>query len=229
MKFTYLLINFFTILIPLARTWEPKLRFYKKFRLWFPGMLFTAVFFLIWDYFKTKYGVWSFNDDYILGPRIGGLPIEEILFFFTVPYACIFIYEAMSYFWDSGIPAFKFRTAVYVLSVILLVASFFFTHKAYTFSVLFIGGLYFPVAARLLRGNTLSIFTVTYLISLLPMAIVNGLLTALPVVIYDNTQNLNIRIGTIPVEDFLYSAILLCMNISLYEWRKNKQQTKRSI
>ena len=33
----------------------------------------------------------------------------------------------------------------------------------------------------------------------------------------------------IPVEDFLYAAILLCMNISLYEWRKNKQQIKRSI
>ncbi len=229
MKFTYLLINFFTILIPLARTWEPKLQFYKKFRLWFPGMLFTAVFFLTWDYFKTKYGVWSFNDEYILGPRVGGLPIEEILFFFTVPYACTFIYEAMSHFWGSGIPAFKLRTTVYVLSVILLVASFFVTDKAYTFSVLFIGGLYFPVAARLLRGNTLSIFMVTYLISLLPMAIVNGLLTALPVVIYDNTQNMNVRIGTIPVEDFLYAAILLCMNISLYEWKKTKQQIKRSI
>jgi len=53
------------------------------------------------------------------------------------------------------------------------------------------------------------------------MAVVNGLLTSLPVVTYDNMQNLGIRIGTIPIEDFLYAAILLSMNISLYQWQKN--------
>jgi lycopene cyclase domain-containing protein len=65
-----------------------------------------------------------------------------------------------------------------------------------------------------------------YTISLIPMAIVNGFLTALPVVIYDNTQNLGIRIGSIPVEDFIYSAILLLMNIALYE--RSRQRNKRT-
>ena len=74
----------------------------------------------------------------------------------------------------------------------------------------------------LLSGNQANKFFVTYAISLIPMFIVNGILTALPVVIYDDTQNLGLRIGTIPIEDFLYSAILLAMNISLYEWLKRR-------
>ena len=53
------------------------------------------------------------------------------------------------------------------------------------------------------------------------MLVVNGFLTALPVVIYNNNENLNFRIGTIPVEDFAYSAILLVMNIALYQWALN--------
>lgn len=62
-----------------------------------------------------------------------------------------------------------------------------------------------------------------YFISIIPMLIVNGLLTALPVVIYDNSQNLGIRVGTIPVEDFLYSAIMLLMNVAIYEWNMKRQ------
>jgi lycopene cyclase domain-containing protein len=54
------------------------------------------------------------------------------------------------------------------------------------------------------------------------MAVVNGLLTSLPVVIYDNSENLNIRVGSIPVEDFVYCLILLGMNIGLYELLKRK-------
>ena len=221
MKSTYLLLNFFTIIIPLVRSAENRLRFYTRWKFLFPGMIFTAVFFLTWDYFKTRYGVWGFNDKYIIGPRFLGMPFEEFLFFFTVPYACVFIYEAISHFFDEKIKDGISRYFTWVLSAVSFAVSFFFFNKAYTFSVLFIGGLIFPVAAWMLKGNGLNKFYITYAISILPMLVVNGFLTALPVVIYNNNENLNFRIGTIPVEDFAYSAILLVMNIALYQWALN--------
>jgi lycopene cyclase domain-containing protein len=168
--------------------------------------------------FQNKYGVWGFNDRYILGIRFFGMPIEEYLFFITIPYACTFIYEGIQYFQKRRVFADSAKHTIRAISFLLLVASFFCLHRAYTFSVLFIGGIFFPIATVVLKADKLDKFIQMYLISLLPMFIVNGLLTALPVVIYDNTQNLGIRIGTIPVEDFLYSAILLLMNITLYEW-----------
>ncbi len=222
MKFTYLLINFFTILIPLLRSAEPKLRFYKKWKFIFPGMIATGAFFIIWDYFMCRGGVWSFNSKYILGLKFGGLPIEEYLFFITVPYACTFVYQAVSCFFNQEVPFPAQKSIVTLLSVLAFISSLFFSSKAYTFSVLFTAGLVFPVATYMLPGSLLSNFFITYLICLVPMLVVNGLLTSLPVVIYNDAQNLGFRIGTIPIEDFLYGAILLVMNIGLFQWTESR-------
>ena len=59
-----------------------------------------------------------------------------------------------------------------------------------------------------------------YLVSLIPFFIVNGLLTCIPVVTYNNNENLGIRLGTIPVEDTIYLLLLLLMNIVIYEFFK---------
>lgn len=198
------------------------MRFYTRWRYYLPALFSTAIFFIVWDYFKTLHGVWSFNDKYILGIRFFGLPIEELLFFFAIPYACTFIYDAISFFSLRRIFPDSTRYVIWGLSVLMLVASFLFLHRAYTFSVLFLLGLILPIATIILDGSRLDRFLKMYIISLIPMFIVNGLLTALPVVMYDNTQNLGIRIGTIPVEDFLYSAILLLMNVCIYEWTMKK-------
>lgn len=64
----------------------------------------------------------------------------------------------------------------------------------------------------------------SYLICLIPFFIVNGILTALPVVTYNNQENLGIRLGTIPVEDTMYMLLLLVMNTILFEFFKTRQQ-----
>ena len=222
MKFTYLLINLFTILLPLLSSFEKRLNFYGKWKYYLPGMLFTAFLFLVWDYFKTKYGVWGFNDHYIIGIKFFGLPLEEILFFITVPYSCTFIYESLSWFMAKREFKYSFSPLMLIVSAASLIASFFFTQKAYTFSVLFGAGLVLPFLVRVFTKHQLHLFLMTFFISLIPMAVVNGLLTSLPVVIYDNSENLNIRVGSIPVEDFVYCLILLGMNIGLYELLKRK-------
>jgi lycopene cyclase domain-containing protein len=55
-----------------------------------------------------------------------------------------------------------------------------------------------------------------------------GGLTEEPVVIYNNLENLGIRIWTVPVEDVIYSMTLLLMNVSFFE-RFRSQQTIQSI
>jgi lycopene cyclase domain-containing protein len=222
MKYTYLLLNFFTILVPFFRSFEPKLHFYKKWKFYFPALVIAAIFFLVWDYFKTKHGIWSFKEDYILGLKLGGLPLEEYLFFITVPYACTFIYETVSHFISKQLFPSWTRVVMYGLSAVAFLSSFFVYEQAYTFSVLYIWGLTFPIVLNQFSAQAFDKFLLTFLISIVPMFVVNGVLTGLPVVIYNNMENSGIRIGTIPVEDFLYNAILLAMNIGLYEWFKLK-------
>jgi lycopene cyclase domain-containing protein len=60
-----------------------------------------------------------------------------------------------------------------------------------------------------------------YAILLIPFLIVNGILTGTgleePVVRYDNSENLGIRILSIPVEDVFYGFEMILLNIYLYK------------
>lgn len=64
-------------------------------------------------------------------------------------------------------------------------------------------------------------FLVSYLICLIPFLIVNGLLTSIPVVIYNDAENLGVRIFNIPFEDIFYGMLLVLMNIAIYEKLKS--------
>jgi lycopene cyclase domain-containing protein len=68
-------------------------------------------------------------------------------------------------------------------------------------------------------------FLLAYLIQIIPFLIVNGILTALPVVIYNNAENLGLRIYTIPAEDTIYSLLLLLMNVAFFEYMRRKPKT----
>jgi len=69
-------------------------------------------------------------------------------------------------------------------------------------------------------------FYFSFLITLIPFLIVNGILTGSfiegEVVWYNNHENLDIRIGTIPLEDMFYGMLLILMNISIFEWLQLK-------
>ena len=76
---------------------------------------------------------------------------------------------------------------------------------------------------RFFRGFDMVSFLVSYLIVLIPFLIVNGFLTAIPVVLYDDMENLGIRIYTIPFEDMFYGMLLVMMNVAGFERMRNKK------
>jgi len=47
---------------------------------------------IIWDYFATLRGHWNFNSDFYLGFKILNLPFEEVMFFWVIPFACLFVW-----------------------------------------------------------------------------------------------------------------------------------------
>jgi isorenieratene synthase len=59
-------------------------------------------------------------------------------------------------------------------------------------------------------------------------ALFNGYLTARPLVLYDPRFQLDARVGTIPVEDFLYGLALVIANVTLFERLRDRMGAPRS-
>jgi lycopene cyclase domain-containing protein len=54
----------------------------------------------------------------------------------------------------------------------------------------------------------------------------NGYLTGRPIVIYGEAQYLGIRLGTIPVEDFIYGFSLTTLSVILWEYLGRRDSSK---
>lgn len=210
--------------MPLLRSFETeRVGFSKNWSSLFPAIFIAGFIFIVWDVWFTAMGVWGFNDAYITGFRIFDLPLEEWGFFLVVPYACVFIYECLNYFIKKDIlkPAEKIITATLCLS--LFVIGIFNIDRIYT-SITFIStSLYLGVLFFWVKPKWLSRFYLSYLLSLIPFFGVNGVLTYLPVVWYNNEENLGIRLGSIPVEDVFYGFLLLLMVVHIYEVLKSSK------
>ena len=222
MKATYLLINFLTVLFPVILSFDKRVRFYKSWKYIFPGLLISGLFFLLWDHLFTVFGVWSFNPDYIIGYYFLDLPLEEILFFITVPFGCIFIYECLNQYIKEDIlkNISGYITLVLILlSVVLLLMYYDRVYTLITFGWL---AAVLLIAGFVVKSKYLSRFYLAYLVSLIPFYIVNGLLTSIPVVLYNDRENMAFRIGSIPFEDHFYSMSMLMINILLFEYFRKR-------
>lgn len=189
-------------------------------------MLLPALLYIVWDIYFTSIGIWKFNESYITGIKLFNLPLEEIIFFFVVPYCCVFIYACVrSYF--PGMANKKggdlilklLGTALFAGGIILWEKQY----TGWTFSFAGLVILLLFLFKNYFRKFDAASFLVSYLICLIPFLIVNGFLTALPVVEYNDLQNLGIRIYSIPVEDTIYGMLLILMNVVLYEKLKNRE------
>jgi len=217
-SWTYFTLLGLSLLYPLAQSFEKRVFMHRKIKFILPGLLVTGTVYILWDIWFTKAGIWGFNHNYTREVYLLGLPVEEWLFFLVVPYCCIFLYEVLRYFVKRFYyPDFS-RILIYVLLVLLIGSLPFVWHRTYTFtssaftSLMLILQLFQKTYKTWFSG-----FMLTYLVSLIPFLIVNGFLTSIPVVWYDNAENLGIRIYTVPLEDFIYLMGLLLPSVNIYQ------------
>lgn len=222
MRYSYLLLNLVTVLFPVALSFDKRVQFIKSWKFVFPAILITGLIFLFWDVLFTIKGVWSFNPRYITGLSIFHLPLEEVLFFFTVPFACIFIYACLNYYFPWRLPnaaTVSLSSLIILLSIALLII---YHDRLYTTVTFELTLALLVILQFTLKANWLPDFYRAYLVALVPFYIINGILTSVPIVIYNNAQNMAFRVGTIPFEDHFYLMALLLMNIGFFEYFKNR-------
>lgn len=181
-------------------------------------MFIVGLFYVSWDVYAAANYHWWFNTEFTGNTKIAGLPLEEILFFITVPYSMIFLYEVFIFYFNDKIniqpPS---RITFRIMSLLLFISALFMVNNAYSLIALIscslcfllMGNLYF---SRIIPG----IFWIFIAFSFVPFITVNYLLTSLPVVLYNHNAITGYRFLTIPAEDFFYSFSLVSFYLMIY-------------
>jgi lycopene cyclase domain-containing protein len=212
----YLWIDLAILAVPLALSFDRKMRYVRKWPAVLTATAVVAAVFIPWDILKTAAGVWGFNVRYVGRFAFYGLPAGELLFFVVVPFSCIFIYEVVqAYFRERPVRVARW---VWLLGAGGLVAlGVVFRRQTYTLTVLVAVAVVLVLAA-LWQPALLSSFHFWLAIALtyIPFLIFNGILTSVPLVVYNEAEIWGVRVHTIPVEDFFYSFSLIGLAILVY-------------
>lgn len=219
-KYLYLYLNLITIIPVLLLSFDKKVAYYRRWKFLIPAMCIIATIFIIWDVIFTRIGIWGFNEDYLSGREVINLPVEEWLFFLTVPFSSVFIYDCIKYYFPNWKTSDTGNMVSVFLGIFLVVFALLNLGKHYTYITFFSLGLIL-ILLVIRKVSYLGRFLFSYLIILVPFFVVNGILTGTgisePVVWYNDNYNLDLRIGTVPVEDIFYGMLLILGNVSFYE------------
>lgn len=211
------MLDLAVVFFPLILSFDRKVAYVRRWPRVLAATAVVALPFLVWDALMTHAGAWWFSTRWAGTTRLVGMPPAEILFFFAVPFSCLFIYEVVgAYFGDRrGKPR---RLPWLAAAVVLAGAALVFRHRIYTATILAATALFLALAAwrrpELLASSR---FWWSLGVTYIPFLVMNGVLTALPIVSYSPDAILGPRVYTIPVEDFLYSFALLGLNLLVYE------------
>jgi lycopene cyclase domain-containing protein len=227
MKFEYLLFNLVVIAGPLAYSFEKTINFRQYWREAFGGIAGSLLVYVVWDSAVTNRH-WYFNPIYMFDVRLFKLPIEEWLFFITVPYACLFVREVLKIVVKNHIVRGLEWVRAGLFALLPIGILIFQTGKEYTGLVLIAFGAV-AFLDRQLRTNTLlQTRTYIFLASVIGFTFVfNMYLTARPLLIYASAYQLDFRIITIPIEDFGYGLTHIALCNIIYEYFKLRTRSAR--
>lgn len=190
-------------------------------------MIVVAAFFLVWDEIFTQWGVWGFNPDYLTGVYLGSLPMEEVLFFICIPYACVFTYHALNELLGKPDYTTMHKWLNYIIIAASFLLAFIYKDRLYTMITFLFLAVVLLIANFSTYKQYLAAIYRGYFVIIPFFFISNGLLTgtaiADQVVWYNDAELIGRRMLTIPVEDMWYGFLLILLNVLGYEWLKSRK------
>lgn len=226
--YLYLFIDLLSLSVPLLFSFHPKAKFILKWKYLAPAILLPAFLFIAWDAWFVRMGVWGFNPRYLIGIYFFDLPLEEIIFFLCIPYACLFTYEALNHYTRNRPHPNNGQRITWVLIVGLIVTGILNYDRWYPSVTALVLSLLLLFLVGIVRPSYLGRFYFAYLFILLPFFIINGALTGTgmtePIVWYNPAETLGFRMGTIPIEDPFYGMVLILMNVSIFEYLQKRSR-----
>lgn len=224
----YALLHIASVGPVFALSFDRKVHYYSRWKDLFPAILLVALFFIGWDIVFTSWQVWGFHSAYLTGPAFFGLPWEEVVFFLTVPFSSLFIYECLNAYITKDYLRRIERQITIGLIVALSAFGILYYDRIYTTTTCLLTASF--LIWHLLRqpGIWRGRFYLAWLVSWIPFLLVDGVLTGgftnEPIVLYHPPEFSGWRIVSIPIEDSLYSLLMLMGITTIYEYRKERRR-----
>ena len=225
-RYLYLFLMGASLSVPLLRSFEPRIAYYRSFRELFTGIFAVGAVFLIWDIVFTRLAFWGFNPRYLSGIYLMNLPLGEWLFFLVIPFVCVFIYRVLNYFFPRHfLQRYQFAVSGFLMGFSGAMAAIFYDrwYTVLTFGLLF---LLLLLHQYVWKTSWLGDFFRAYAVILIPFFIVNGILTGSgieeEIVWYNEAQMIGWRIFTVPFEDAFYGMSLILGVTTIYEYLRRK-------
>lgn len=235
----YLAVDLGVLAAPLLLSFDKRVNFFSQWKDFWPVNLVVLTFFIAWDVLFTKWGIWGFNPDYLLGPEWLGLPLEEWLFFICIPYASVFTYAVIKSYVRQNPLRHSAITVTMTAIAITGGLSFWFSDALYTFSAstLFCAFLIWSAVKYSAWAHNMWI---TFFVLLVPFIVSNGILTGISfweypilhfdadqiqdsIVWYKDNQTTGCRIFSMPADDLIYGFLLIGLHIAGFETLQKKR------
>ncbi len=219
--YTYLWIDFLTIIVCFIASFDRRILFNKHFGAYLKAAFVAAIPFIAWDVWFTKMGVWWFDTSYTTGVVILGLPLEEWLFFFCIPFACVFTYYCLDKFFNLNWTNVFNKYLTWITIIVGVGVAIGFHDRIYPFVTGLVVAATIAYLYYVAKVDWIGKASFAFMVLLPGFFMVNGVLTgtglAAPIVNYNPDEILNIRLLTIPIEDAVYGYAQFLLVIYLFK------------
>ncbi|MCC6287394.1 MAG: lycopene cyclase domain-containing protein [Chitinophagaceae bacterium] len=229
--YTYLIVDFLAFIVCFIFSFNRRVKFYMHFGAFLLSACTAGTFFIAWDIWFTHKGVWWFDASYTIGYTIAGLPVEEWLFFFCIPFACVFTYFCIDKFFNwSWANAFN-NIIVFVSVIICAVTALLYHNRLYSLVTALATAaslLYLHFIAKKEWIGQASLVFMVLMLGFFPVnAVLTGTGISSAIVNYNTNELLGIHMLTIPVEDAVYGYTQFMLNI--YFFKQFQKNTDRLV
>lgn len=220
-RFTFLFIDLIIIGLPVLFSFSKHLHFISRLKHVVVATLVVSTIYIPWNIAFTTLKIWSYNPLKHLGTNLAKMPMEAYLYFTFTPYLCIFIYVWLTklikknYFKGAHFALTPFLIAGMVL---LLINNFDQTYAAISMCFLILLLLIQLVNGKRYMGK----FYLSFVFSIIPLFLVDTLLAASKVIIYNPKVTLSYKLGYLPIDNLIFDAGLCLFSVMGYEWSQRK-------
>jgi len=95
-RLTYLALLAGCLLGTLPLEFVLGVRVYARWRRLVAALVPGLVLGVAWDEYAVRNGHWHFDHRYLVGLKLAGLPVEEVLFFVVIPICAVLTLEAVA-------------------------------------------------------------------------------------------------------------------------------------